>query len=67
MIVFNNLILFSNTLNTHSGATDFNVDQLCNRFECSNTLYSRVNKICKIRNINMVNLFLVINTKLQKT
>ena len=45
-----NLILFSNTLNSHSSATGFNVDQLCNRFECSKTLYSRVNKICKIKN-----------------
>ena len=38
IIDFNNLILFSNTLNSHSGATGFNMDQLCNRFECSNTL-----------------------------
>ena len=55
MIEFNNLILFSNALNSYSGATGFNMDPLCDRFECSNTLYSRVNKICKIKNINMVN------------
>ena len=46
IIDFNNLTLFSNIFNFHSGATGFNMDQLCNKFECSNTLYSRVKKIC---------------------
>ena len=54
IIDFNNLTLFSNIFNTHSGATGFNLDQLCNKFECSNTLYSRVNKICMRKNVNIV-------------
>ena len=38
IIDFNNLTLFSNSFSSHSGATGFNMDQLCrNRFECSNT------------------------------
>ena len=45
-IDFNNWILFSNILNFRSCATSFNMDQLCNRFECSKTLYSDVNEIC---------------------
>ena len=49
MIEFYNFILFSNTLNSRSGATGFNMVPLCDRFECSNTLYSRVNKICIIK------------------
>ena len=46
IIDFNNLTLFSNIFNSHSGATGFSFYQLCNKFECSNTLYSRLNKIC---------------------
>ena len=49
LIINNNLILFSNTLNSHSGATSFNMDQFGNRFECSNTLYSYVNKTCILK------------------
>ena len=54
IIDFNNLTLLSNIFNSHSGATGFNLDQLCNKFECSNTLYSRVNKICMRKNVNIV-------------
>ena len=60
IIDFNNLTLFSNIFNSHSGATGFNLDQLCNKFECSNTLYSRVNNICMRKNVNIVK-FLIIN------
>ena len=51
IIDFNNLTLLSNIFNSHSGTTGFNMDQLCNKFECSNT---RVNKICMRKNINIV-------------
>ena len=54
IIDFNNLTLFSNIFNSHSGATGFNLDQLCNTFECSNTLYSRVNKTGMRKNVNIV-------------
>ena len=53
-IDFNNWILFSNILNFHSCATGFNMDQLCNRFECSKTLYSGVNEICIRKHINII-------------
>ena len=58
IIDFNNWTLFSNIFNSNFGATGFNLDQLCRKFECSNTLYSRVNKICMRKNINIVIMYI---------